>query len=866
SLGIGPRDTTLCLASISFDVWVYQALVPLATGGAVRMVPREQAMDPPALVEALEGVTAAYMVPALMRQVAAALRATHPAGLPGMRMACVGGDVVPAGLWVEMGEVFPNADVRVAYGPTEATVACSSHRVGEDAAGQNLIGVPIANTAFYVVDAVGRPVPVGVPGELWIGGAGVTRGYLARAALTAGTFVPDPFGGVPGARLYRSGDRVRWTAEGELEFLGRIDTQVKVRGFRVEPGEIEAALRTWPGVREAAVVVREDTAGDRRLVAYVAGEVAADEAREHLRGRLPEYMIPAAFVVMDALPVNSSGKLDRKALPAPELASAKERHAAPRTPTEEVLAGVWAEVLGVERVGARDDFFELGGHSLLATRVVSRIRAAFGVELPLRALFAASTVAGLAEEIVRLRAESVGTQAPPILPVPRDGRPLPLSFAQQRLWFVDRLQPGRAAYNMPSRMRVRGVLDLAALERALSEVVRRHESLRARFPMRDGQPVQEVGPALPVRLPVVDLGGLHGEPRDAEVERLAAREAQRPFDLAAGPLLRGTVLRLADDDAVVLLTLHHIVSDGWSMGILAGELSTLYEAFSRGEEAPLPELPIQYADYAVWQREWLSGEVLEAQIGYWRARLAGAPALLELPTDHPRPLAPGDAGASIGFTIGAETAAALRRLSRREGATLFMTLLAAWQLLLSRYSGQDDVVVGSPIAGRNRLETEGLIGFFLNTLVLRADLSGDPEFAELLHRVRESTLGAYQHQDLPFEKLVEDLGVERSQAHTPLFQVMFNLQNNESSELRLGETAVESLGGAVGSVKFDLSLTLGDAGEEIRGVLAYRRELWSEASIRRMAEHYGRVLEAVAAHPERKLSRVPLLGEAERGR
>jgi amino acid adenylation domain-containing protein len=415
-------------------------------------------------------------------------------------------------------------------------------------------------------------------------------------------------------------------------------------------------------------------------------------------------------------------------------------------------------------------------------------------------------------------------------------------------------------------MRVRGVLHLAALERALSEVVRRHESLRTSFPTRDGEPVQQVASPAPVLLPVVDLGALRGEAREAETERLAADEARRPFDLAAGPLLRGTVLRLADDDAVVLLTLHHIVSDGWSMGILVRELSALYDAFSRGEEAQLPALPVQYADYSVWQREWLAGDVLQAQTGYWRARLAGAPALLELPTDRPRPLVPGDEGAGVAFTIGAETAAALRRLSRREGATLFMTLLAAWQLLLARYSGQDDVVVGSPIAGRNRLETEGLIGFFLNTLVLRADLSGDPEFGELLRRVRESTLGAYQHQDLPFEKLVEELGVERSQAYAPLFQVMFVLQNNEGGRLRLGEAEVESVGVAAGSVKFDLSLSLGEAGEEIRGVLSYRTELWTEASIRRMVEHFARVLDEVAAHPERKLSEVALLGGDERAR
>ncbi|HLL82843.1 MAG TPA: condensation domain-containing protein, partial [Longimicrobium sp.] len=763
ALGMGAGDTTLCLASVSFDIWVYQALVPLATGGAVRMVPREQAMDPPALVEALDGVTTLHMVPALMRQVAAAARATHPAGLPGVRLACTGGDVVSSELRAELGEVFPEAEVRVFYGPTEATVACASHGVGEGDAGRNLIGGPFSNAACYVVDGAGRPVPVGVPGELWIGGAGVTRGYLGRPALTAATFVPDAFGEVPGARLYRSGDRVRWTAEGELEFLGRIDTQVKIRGFRVEPGELEAALRRHVGVREAAVVMRADAAADRRLVAYVAGDAHVDALREQLRASLPSYMVPAAIVLLDRLPLSANGKLDRKALPAPEYGGVEERYGAPRTPVEEVLAGIWAEVLGVERAGVGDNFFDLGGHSLLATRVVSRVRELCGVELPLRAVFERPTVALLAGQVEEMRGAKRPV-LPPVVPVERTG-PLPLSFAQERLWFIDRMEPGSAAYNLPVALRLGGGLDEAALERALGEIVRRHEALRTVFTVVDGSPVQVIAPFDGFVVPVEDLSGLGEADREAAVRRRAREEARRAFDLSAGPLFRAVLLRLAPEEHVLLISMHHIVSDGWSMGVLSGELSALYAAYREGRPSRLPELAVQYADYAVWQREQLEGEVLERQLAYWRERLADAPALLELPTDHPRPLVPAYDGAYESLELPGDLLARLKALGHRETATLYMVLLAASQVLLSRYSGSDDVVVGSPVAGRTRGEVEGLIGFFVNTLVLRTDLSGDPRFRETLGRVREATLGAYEHQELPFERLVAELQPERSLSH-----------------------------------------------------------------------------------------------------
>ncbi|MEW5925955.1 MAG: amino acid adenylation domain-containing protein [Gemmatimonadota bacterium] len=868
-LGMGPGDTTLCLASVSFDVWVYQALVPLAMGGAVRMVPREQAMDPPALVEAMEDVTAMFMVPALMRQLAPVLRATHPAGLPGVRLAFTGGDVVPSELQAELREAFPDADVRVAYGPTEATVACSSHRVGGGAAGRNLIGRPFSNTAFYVVDAAGEPVPPGVPGELWIGGAGVARGYLGRPALTARAFVPDAFGGAArsGARLYRSGDRVRWTAEGELEFLGRVDTQVKVRGFRVEPGEIEAALRRHPGVRECAVVVREDQPGDRRLVAYVEGDAGADALREHLRRDLPEYMLPAAFVAMGALPLTPSGKLDRRALPAPDFGSAEERYVAPRTPAEEVLAGIWAEVLELERVGVEENFFDLGGHSLLATRVVARARAALGAEISLRALFEAPTVAGLAGRAEAALREGAGVRLPPVVPAPRDGSPLPLSFAQQRLWFIDQLEPGSATYNLPVPLRLRGALDARALAAALSGLARRHESLRTVFADVEGEPVQVVLPAAPVRLPIVDLGALPEAARRAEVPRLAAEDAERPFDLRRGPLLRAALLRLDAEEHALLVCMHHVVGDGWSMGVFFRELSALYEASVEGRPSLLPELPVQYADFAVWQRAHLSDEVLRTQARYWRERLAGMPPLLELPTDRPRPAVAGDRGGAVGFALTSDTTRALRALARREGATLFTVLLAGFQALLSRYAGSADVPVGTTAAGRSRLETEGLIGFFVNTLVLRAEIGGGFTGRALVEQARGRVLEAHAHQDVPFERLVEELRVERTRAHAPLFQAMFTFDPaGTGAGARLGGVQVEPLGAQSGRAKFDLTLGMGAEGERLAGGLSYRTDLWECATVRRMAGHLATLLEGLAREPERRVAELPLLDDAERAR
>jgi amino acid adenylation domain-containing protein len=861
-VGAPVPGTWLAVTRIGFDIHVLELLWTLARGFRVVVHPDlEQAREEGTLARSLRrhGVTHLQCTPSLAGMIVAE---SGVEALSGVERIFLGGEALPAGLAAQVHAVLPGALVNL-YGPTETTVWSAAHAVrGGEAVVP--IGRPMANTRVYVLDEGLRPQPVGVPGELYVAGPGVTRGYLGRPGLTAERFIPDPFGVEPGARLYRTGDRVRWQPDGTLEFRGRLDEQVKVRGFRIEPGEIEARLAEHPAVREAVVLAREDAPGDRRLVAYVVGEAAAgaDVLRAHLSERLPEYMVPAAYVRLDRLPLTPSGKLDRRALPAPDFASAEGRYVAPRTPMEEVLAGIWAEVLRLERVGVEESFFNLGGHSLLVTRVASRVRELFGVELPLRALFERPTVAELAGRVEEMRRAGLPV-LPPVVPAGRT-EPLPLSFAQERLWFIDRMEPGSAVYNTPGAWRLGGALDEAALERSLGEIVRRHEALRTVFADANGSPVQVIVPFGGFVLPVEDLSGLSEPDREAVVRRRAREEARRAFDLATGPLFRASLLRLGTEEHVLLLSMHHIVSDGWSMGVLFRELSALYEADRDGAESPLAELAVQYADYAVWQREQLEGEVLERQLSYWRERLAGAPELLELPTDHPRPPVQTYRGAHEQIELPLELLERLQALGRSEGATLYMTLLGAFQVLLSKYSGSADVVVGSPIAGRTRKEVEELIGFFVNTLVLRTDLSGDPGFREVLRRAREVTLGAYEHQEVPFERLVAELQPERSLSHTPLFQVMFTLQNAGDGGGALSGLEVSGLGAGPESAKFDLSLALAATAQGLRGGLNYSTDLFERSTIERMLGHLARVLEQVAADANVRLSQLDLLGDAER--
>ena len=740
------------------------------------------------------------------------------------------------------------------------------------------IGRPIANTRIYILDGRGKPVPVGVSGEIHIGGAGVARGYLNREELTAEKFVKDPYVEGGEGRMYRTGDIGRWLEDGNIEFIGRNDAQVKIRGYRIELGEIEARLGSHSGVREAVVVVREDEAGDKRLVGYYTvgeeeaaeggvagrGEVGVEELRAYLAARLPEYMVPAAYVRMEKMPLTANGKLDRKGLPAPESDAYGARgYEAPRGETEAKLAEIWAEVLKVEKIGRQDNFFELGGHSLLAVRVITRVRSALGVEVGLEELFARPVLAELARA-VRV-AERAGE--PPIERRER-GERVPLSFAQQRLWFLAQMKGVSEAYHIPFGMRLQGELDRGALRQALDGIVARHEVLRTTFEMVDGEPVQRIGLAGENRFELLEEDISGDVERERRLEELVGQEAGKGFDLGKGPLIRGRLIREREDEHTLLITMHHIVSDGWSMGVLIGELSALYSAYVKGERNPLRELEVQYADYAIWQREWMEGEVLHGQAEYWKRRLAGAPAVLALPADHERPLEQDYRGGFAELVLDEELTAGLKALSRRHGTTLYMTLLAGWGALLGRLSGQMDVVVGTPVANRRRMEVEGLIGFFVNTLALRLDLSGSPKVGELLARVKAEALGAQQNQDIPFEQVVELVRPVRSLSHSPIFQVMFAWQNNEEgSPLDLLGLEAQPLSGARQvTAKFDLTLSLQEAGSRIVGGAEYATSLFERATVERYLGYLRRMLEEMVIDDGQAVDEVELLSEQERRR
>jgi len=877
----GQLPVVPALTTLTFDIAALEIYLPLALGGRIEVVRDEERTDGRRLAALMEaaGVTAMQATPATWRL----LVDSGWRGRPGLVALC-GGEALPSELAAAL--LARGVELWNVYGPTETAVWSSLRAVGAPelaARGAVGLGRPIANTRFLVVDERLEPVPMGAAGELLIGGDGVARGYWRRPELTAERFVPDASGaGQGGSRLYRTGDLVRHLPDGGLEFLGRIDHQVKLRGFRIEPGEIEAALTGLPGVRQAAVSFAVAAAGDRRLTAYVAGspEITAARLRDALRRKLPDYMVPAGFVLLPDLPLTPNGKLDRRALARLEPPPADEAELdPPRTAVEELVAGFWKEVLGEVRPRRGDDFFDLGGHSLLATQLASRLAETLGIELPLTRIFETPTLAGMAAAVEAARGAG-GPPRPPIRPVPRD-RPLPLSYAQERLWFLDRLAPGRAVYNMPLALAVHGPLAAARIDAVLSEVMRRHEALRTRFEEIGGEPVQLVAPPAPLRLPRLDLGALPAERRGAETLRLAREEARRPFDLRRGPLLRGVLLHAAGprpDDHALLLDLHHIVSDGWSLGVLIDEIHALYRASLAGSPSPLPNLPIQYADYAVWQRQWLGDEEMERQLAYWRERLAGAPSALDLPSDRPRPAAQSYRGGAAVLTLGPETAERLAAAGRRHGATLFMTLFAGFAALLARASGHDDLVVGSPIANRHHLATERLIGFFVNSLALRLDLAGDPPGETLLARVRETALAAYAHQDLPFERLVEEVRPERRLSQNPLFQVMCVLQNAPRGTTGLADLAglsLSRLDAGAPDAKFDLALSwyeglpagtadAAGAGRALLAHLSYAADLFDPPTAARLLGHLRELLAGLAADPAARLSALPWLSAAER--
>jgi amino acid adenylation domain-containing protein/non-ribosomal peptide synthase protein (TIGR01720 family) len=893
----------LQMANFAFDVFSADLARALCSGGKLVLCPPDWLLEPAQLYALMqrEAVECAEFVPAVLRLLIAHLEETGQR-LDFMRLLICGSDAWSVGEYQRFQFLCGSATRLInSFGLTEATVDssyCDALPEFLSAEQPAPIGRPFANTQLYVLNRNLQPQPVGVAGELHIAGSGLARGYLNQPELTAERFLRLRIGdggfriegqpAMPGdesqngqsairnpqsameIRAYRTGDLARYLPDGNIQFLGRADDQVKIRGFRIEPGEVEAALKRIPSVREAVVEVRPDARGAACLAAYVVPRTGRSalpgDLRRAVAETLPGYMIPSAFVLLDELPLTPNGKVDRRVLPAPDWSAIEpdESYVAPRTPAEATLADIWCDVLGLQQIGARDDFFERGGHSLLATQLVSRIRDAFKVDLPLRNIFEFPTIAELATQIDRA---ATAFDEPPITPVSRDGE-LPLSYAQQRLWFLDQLEPESAAYNIPEAFRITGELDVAVLDRCLNEVVRRHESLRTTFPattLGDGKARQVIAPELTLRFEVTNREGLDPAQRDAEAVRLASEEAQTVFDLERGPLVRARLVRFAAEDHVMLLTMHHIISDDWSSKVLFGEFAALYDAFSMGRPSPLPELPIQYADFAHWQRRWLQGEVLQRQLDFWKRELGNSPDALNLPTDLPRPSVQTFRGATESFELPDELSRALRRLGQQEGATPFMTLIAAFQTLLYRYSGMEQINVGTPIANRNRSQVEGLVGFFINTLVMRGEFKGAPSFRELLGRVRESALGAYAHQDLPFEMLVDALQPNRDLSHSPLFQVMFVLLNTPDRTRQLPATGLQlaPVEAHSGAAKFDLTLFMAEDGDRMGGTLEFNTDLFTPETARRMLAHFRQLLEGIVAGPDRSVATLPMLTAAE---
>ncbi|MEA2694490.1 MAG: hypothetical protein QOJ16_3877, partial [Acidobacteriota bacterium] len=864
--GCASFATVSTLAADLGNTVVFPALV---TGAVLHVITRERAGEPRLFAEyfAERPVDVLKIVPSHL----AALGARESGALPRRRLI-LGGEATAWEEGLRLAGRAPGCEVHNHYGPTETTVGVLTYRVEREgrAAGPTLpLGRPLAGAIVDVVEPAGELAPRGDPGELLLGGGGVARGYFGRPDWTAERFVPDPRGAAPGGRLYRSGDLGRFLAAGEVEFLGRLDRQVKIRGFRVEPAEIAEVLAEHPGVRDAVVVARAPARdpGERSLVAYwvpASGRPesapAALELREFLRQRLPAYMVPAVLVALPALPVTANGKLDEAALPLPEEPVASGAQGPPRTPTEELLAALWSDLLGIARIGRGDDFFALGGHSLLATRLAARLPLTFGRELPLRALFESPT---LAAQAARIDAATRAGNSPP--PLVRGARPalLPLSFAQERLWFLEQLTPGQAAYNLPYFARVRGPLVPAALAATLSAIVRRHESLRTRFLSLAGRPLQVIDPAAEVELPEVDLAALPPARREAESSHWAAVEGSRPFDLGRDRLLRPLLLRLSAQEHALLLSLHHVVSDAWSRGVLAREISALYPAALAGRRSPLPALALQYADFALWQRRWLEDEVLAGLLAAAREGLAGVPPL-DLPTDRPRPAVRSGRGGVLPFALPPALSAAVGGLARGTGTTPFMVLSAALATLLARHADATDLVLGAPVANRDRPEIEGLIGFFVNTLAVRLAPGPDLPFSQLLTAARRACLAAYERQDLPFEKLVEAVAEERALDRSPLFSVAFVYQSVTMPRLAFSGLDWEPVELHTGTAKFELTLAVTATEETFAGLLEFDADLFDPATAARLLGHFAELLAGALAAPGQALGELPLLTAAER--
>ena len=861
--GLGSPDTgagrILQFSSSSFDASVWEIIMGLCSGASLHMLSADEARPGPDLFRILreEAITTATLPPSVLRMM-------KGDDFPALTTVVSAGEACTPEILARWSNQrrFINA-----YGPTEVSV-CATMVDSKDGVASNVIGQPIDNTQIYLLDADHRQVPLGATGEIYIGGDGLARGYLNRADLTAEKFVPSQFADRARSRLYKTGDIARYLPDGKIEYLGRRDAQVKIRGFRIELGEIEAALNRHQSVREAAVIANEDQEGQLRLIAYWVsdGEVITTEGqlRLFLKEQLPDYMVPSVFVRLEAIPLTPNKKLDRRALPTPDTSrrASEQEYQKPRTPTEEVLAGIWAEVLGLEQVGVADNFFDLGGHSLLATQIISRVRDIFRVEIPLLSLFESPDLGALASKIeVALTSEET-LRSPAIERAPQGG-PLPLSYGQQRLWFLDRIALGSHHFNITSALQLSGPLSTPALEDSLCEITRRHQILRTTFQSLEGSPHQLISTPRHRLLPLVDLTALPQSLGQQTAEQLARQLAEYSYDLAQGPLHKAILLRLSSHQHVALLGMHHIISDGWSTGVLVAEVSSLYAAFCSGLASPLLELTLQYSDYARWQSQWLHGGGLQRGLDYWAGKLDRAPELLELPTDRPRPAIQSYTGGRTPFTLSHNLYSELQLLSRRCSTTLFMTLLAAFKALAARLSGQTDLVVGTNVANRHSGELEPLIGFFVNMLVLRTDLSQDPTFEQLLARVRQVTLEAYQHQHVPFEKLVERLQPDRHLSYSPLFQIVFSMLNMPMKELEMEGLTVRQMQVDNRTAKYDLTFFVWEADGQLQGSVEFNRDLFDPSSIDRMIAQFQSLLEQVAQEPGRRLSQLRLMSQSQ---
>ncbi len=857
-------DVLMQKAPVSFDVSVWECFWPLITGARLLLAAPGEHRDPQRLVQLVReyGVTTLHFVPPLLQLF---IQEAEVQQCTSLRRLFSGGEALPAALRDRVLTALPGVALHNRYGPTETAINVTHWHCQASDGERSPIGRPLGNVLCHVLDAELQPLPVGVAGELCIGGAGLARGYLGRPGLTAERFIADPLG-EPGARLYRTGDRVRWGADGALEYLGRLDQQVKLRGFRIEPEEIQARLLAEAGVGQAVVLIRDGHAGPQ-LIGYYTGTSRTPQATQSaqllaaLAAQLPDYMVPSHLLRLEQMPLSPSGKLDRRALPEPVWQ--QRQHIAPSTPLQVQIAAIWCEVLGLAQVGLADDFFELGGHSLLATQIVSRSRQACDVELPLRALFEASTLEGFSAQVKAAQAAGQRNSQHAIAIVDRNQQ-LPLSYSQQRMWFLWQLEPESPAYNVGGLAKFSGALDVARFEAALQALIQRHETLRTTFPSSDGIAYQRVSPQSSVRLGWQDYSKLAPDERQQRLQQFADADAHQPFNLESGPLLRASIVKCAEREHYLVLTLHHIATEGWAMDIFARELAALYEAFVDERESPLAPLAVQYLDYSQWQRQWMEAGERERQLAYWTAQLGHEHPLLDLPSDRPRPAVQSHRGELYRFDLNPELAQRLRAFNAAHGLTLFMTMTATLATLLHRYSGQTDLRIGAPVANRIRPESEGLIGAFLNTQVLRCQVDGQLTVSQLLDQVRHTVIEGQSHQDLPFDHLVEALQPPRSAAYNPLFQVMCNVQRWEFQQTReLAGMTVEYIANDARATKFDLNLEVTDLDHRLGCCFTYSCDLFDEPRIARMAAHLVNLLEAILSAPQQRLAELPLLAADE---